>query len=94
MIEAVETDSGVTFSVRAQPNAKKNAIVGKYGGRIKIAVAAVPEKGKANKAIADLIAKELNIKNSQVNVVSGLTSKDKKIHITGLSIKDLKGLEL
>ena len=94
MIEAFETDTGVTFLVKVQPNAKKNSIVGEYGNRLKVTVTAPPEKGKANKAVIDLISKELKIKASCVSVVSGQTAKDKKIHIKGESLEYLRQLKI
>lgn len=94
MIEAFETDTGVIFLVKVQPNAKKNAIVGEYGNRLKVTVTAPPERGKANKAVIDLISKELKIKVSRISVVSGQTAKDKKVHIEGESLKCLRRLEI
>ena len=46
---------GVTLAVRAQPGAKKTAIVGVYGegntAQLKIAVQAPPVEGRANEAL-------------------------------------------
>lgn len=92
MIETFKTDSGVTLSVKVQPNAKKEGIIGEHNNKLKVAVTAAPEKGKANKALINLIAKGLDIKPSQVNLISGLTSRDKKIHIKGIAPEDLKRL--
>ncbi len=38
-----------------------------------------PEKGKANKAIVKVLAKWLNMKSSDIQIVSGEKSKDKEI---------------
>lgn len=51
--------------------------------RLKARVRAVPENGKANRAIEKLIAKRLKIAKSTVSVVSGETSRNKTIRIDG-----------
>ena len=65
------------FMVKAMPKASKNAIKLDEQGNIKIYVTAVPEHGKANKAIINLIAKELKIAKSQLKLIRGETSKEK-----------------
>ncbi len=90
MIECLETDSGVTLSLKVQPNAKKSRVVGLHGDKLKVAVTAVPEDGKANKAVIALLSKELGIKASMMSIVSGLTSRDKKIFIEGGSKDSVK----
>jgi len=50
-------------------------------GTWKVKVAAVPEKGKANRALCEFIAEKLGVAKSRVRVVSGQTSRDKRIHI-------------
>ena len=87
MIEITETDTGLSVLIKVQPNSKENAIVGKYGKRLKISVTSPPEKGKANKAVIKLMATVLGIKTSQINIVSGQTTREKKIHIIGMSLK-------
>ena len=89
MVGVTETDSGISLLLKVQPNAKKNSIVGKHGDRLKISVTAPPDKGKANKAVIKLMARELEVKASQISVISGQTSRDKKVQIKGISLKDL-----
>ncbi|AKI02981.1 putative ACR, YggU family [Hoeflea sp. IMCC20628] len=51
--------------------------------RLKARVRAVPENGKANRAIEKLIAKRLKIAKSKVRVISGDTSRNKTLRIDG-----------
>lgn len=92
MIELIENDSGLTVSLKVQPNAKRNTIIGEHGNKLKLSVTAVPENGKANKAVVVLLSKELGIKASNIQIVSGFTSRDKKVHIKGLFIKNFNEL--
>lgn len=75
--------------VKALAGATRNGIVGTHDGSLKVAVTQVPEKGKANKAIAKVIASVLGLKNSQVELSSGATSTNKSFVITGVEFTEL-----
>ena len=62
------------LAVKAVPNASRSRIVGLWDGHLKIAVAAPPEKGKANKAIAELLAETLSVPKNRVTLESHPTS--------------------
>lgn len=83
---------GCLLSVRAQPGARKNAVVGEHGGALKIAVTAPPEDGRANEAITDLLRKWLGVKRGQIEISNGLRSRDKQFLIRGLSAPELMSL--
>ena len=89
MINVTEKDSGIIIPVKVQPNASKERIVGEYNGQLKIAVTAAPEKGKANKAIIKLLAEKLGTKISSIRVISGETSRDKRVFIEGVKASSL-----
>ena len=61
MIELTEHPEGVVLPVRAQAGASKNGIRGEQNGMLKVSVTQVAEKGKANKALAETIAKGLGL---------------------------------
>jgi uncharacterized protein len=75
---------GVVIAVRAQPGAWKNGITGEHDGALKVSVTQAPEKGKANKALIEVIAKGLGLKKSQVSLLSGETSQRKKFLLCGV----------
>ena len=78
------TDAGIIIPIVAKPGAKRDDVVGVYGTSLKVAVTAAPERGKANKAILKLLAKRLGVSPSSVAIVSGETSKQKKILVQGV----------
>ncbi len=84
-----ETNSGIVISVKVTPNAKKSEIVGLENDELKIRVAAVPDKGKANDALIAFLAKTLQVSKSQIILVNGLASRHKKLSISGISGHDL-----
>ncbi len=92
MLDIVTTNSGIILSIRTQPGSSKNRIIGEYGGRLKLAVTAAPEKGKANKAVIELLAGTLRINESSIQIISGESSRDKRLMIEGLTPEDVKSL--
>ena len=81
---------GCVVSVRAQPGARNNRIVGEHGGAIKVAVTAPPDRGRANAAIADVLAKALGCKTSQIELLAGPTSRNKTFLIRGTKPDQLR----
>lgn len=90
MIELEATDEGVILPVQAQPKSRKNAVVGIHAGRLKVAVTQAPEKGKANEAVRRVLADELRIKHSQISLISGETSTQKRFLISDISLEMLR----
>lgn len=90
LIALEQRDAGVILPVRAQPGAKKNALTGEHAGQLKVSVTQAPEKGKANAAIIDVLTNALSLKRSQVSLISGETSSQKKFLITGIAMADLQ----
>ncbi|HTN77938.1 MAG TPA: DUF167 domain-containing protein [Pirellulaceae bacterium] len=81
---------GVLLPVRAQPGSRKNELKGEQNGALKVAVTQVAEKGKANKAIIDLLCDELHLRKSQVELIAGETAGQKKFLIHDLNVEELQ----
>lgn len=69
------------IQVRAQPRAKKIAVVEEAPDQFKIYLNTPPVDGKANSALIEILAKHLGIPKSRISQVSGLTSRDKIFQI-------------
>jgi len=80
---------GMILSVRAHPGARRNEIRGVQDGMLKVSVTQSPEKGKANKALIELLAKQLGLKKSQIELVAGETSHLKRLLVHGIDGKEL-----
>ena len=89
MIALEERADGVLLLVKAQPAAHRNAIRGEQNSMLKISVTQAPEKGKANQAIIEVLAEELGLKRSQIELVSGETASQKKFLIRDCSLATL-----
>ena len=81
---------GSALAVRAQPGAKRNEVAGIRDGMLLVRVTQAPEKGKANKAIALVIAKSLGLRRSQVELLSGETSRQKRFLIREMPPEELR----
>ncbi len=80
---------GATLAVRAQPGAKKDAVLGRHGDAVKIAVTAPPEDGRANAALVEYLKSWLGVKRSQVELLSGEKNRNKVFLIRGLTAAEL-----
>jgi len=74
----------VKLNILVQPGANRNRIAGYHGERVKIGVSAPPEKGKANKAVCELLAREFGVRKSDVRVVSGVRCREKTVEVLGI----------
>ena len=85
-----DDDAGAVIAVKAVPGASRDRIVGALGDALKIATAAAPEKGKANKAIAATLAKALGVDKRSVELVAGPTGPRKEFRIAGMTAEQLR----
>jgi hypothetical protein len=85
-----EGPDGVSFAVRVQPRARRNAIVGELGDALKIALTAPPVNGRANEARVKFLAAVFELPRASITIVSGQSSRNKVIRVTGLSVDELK----
>lgn len=72
------------FGVAARPGQPRSAVLGVHGQALKVAVAAPPEKGKANEELVRFLAKALGVGRGQVVLVSGQGSRDKAVRVEGI----------
>ena len=87
MIDLAEKNGMLVFKVRVVPRASKSEIVGELGDALKIRLTAPPIDGAANKELIKLLSKTFGISKSEVEILSGGTSKTKRIRIAGLKKK-------
>ena len=68
---------GARIALRVTPRARRNAIQLDADGTIRVHVTAPPEDGKANAAVAALLAKAMGVARTRLVLVRGVTSRDK-----------------
>jgi uncharacterized protein len=89
VIAITEHAEGCVLPVRAQPGARKSAILGEHAGALKVAVTAPPEDGRANQALVKTLRDALELKRSQIEILSGMTSRDKRFLVRGVKAQEL-----
>ena len=90
MIAVTEHAEGLVLPVRAQPGARRSGVQGEQGGALKVAVTAPPQDGRANEALAEVLREALGLKRSQLELVGGATSRDKRFLVRGLARAELE----
>jgi uncharacterized protein (TIGR00251 family) len=75
--------------VKVLPKTSREEIVGWEGDSLKIRLKAAPEKGEANKALIAFLSKTLGISKQSISIVSGETSRKKKLSLAGISQEEL-----
>mgnify|MGYP001180483160 CR=1 FL=1 len=84
-LEITARDDSFILRLRVAPKAARTRISGVYGGALKLSVTEVPERGRATAAVLALLAEQLGLPKRCVRVVSGETSQDKIVAISGFS---------
>jgi uncharacterized protein len=77
--------SGLTFAVRVTPRAGRTSIAGVRGSALAIRLAAAPADGAANDALIAFLAATFDRPRRDVTIVSGHTSRNKRVAIAGLT---------
>ena len=73
-----------TIEIQVQPKASRNRVV-THGGTVKVYVTAAPERGRANKAVIEVIASGLGVPKREISIVTGERSRTKLLAVEGLS---------
>ncbi len=74
----------VVIDVHVQPRSGRTAVVGRHGTALKVRVAAPPVDGTANDATRALLARTLGVKDGAVTLVSGASSRSKRVRVDGV----------
>jgi hypothetical protein len=83
-------DGAVRFEVHAKPRAKKSKVIGERGDAVEIALAAPPVDGAANEELVRFVAKVLAVRQRDIELVRGESSRDKLLAVTGLTVEEIE----
>jgi uncharacterized protein (TIGR00251 family) len=81
MTDIKEQDGSVIFDVRVIPRSSKNEVVGEHDGAIRIKLKSPPVDGAANEELIRLLSKQLDTSRSDIEIISGHTSRTKRVRI-------------
>ena len=71
----------MNLTIKVITNAKQTEVVEEKNNHLKIKLKATPVKGKANAELIKLLSKKYKISKSKIEIIKGLTSKEKLIRI-------------
>jgi uncharacterized protein (TIGR00251 family) len=80
-----DSEYSYSFTVRVVPRASRSEVVGIHDGVLKLRIASAPVDGAANREVITILAKHFGVSKSDISIVSGETSKNKRIKIANLS---------
>ena len=92
MLEVLEREGVVLFSLRVQPRASKDEICGEIGGALKVRLRAPAVEDRANEALVEFLAGLLKTSKSAVRILSGERSRTKRIEISGVTRQQILAL--
>jgi uncharacterized protein YggU (UPF0235/DUF167 family) len=69
---------------RVSPGARPSQLIGRYGDGWKVRVTAAPEGGRANEAVLELLAAELDLPRRSLSIVSGHGAREKVVQMEGI----------
>lgn len=67
---------GEEFALRVTPRAGRNELRDE-AGQLRVQVTAVPEDGRANRAVQELLADALGVAKGRLTLIRGATARDK-----------------
>lgn len=73
-------DLSKIFNVRVIPRSRQNKVV-ENDGALRVYTTTVPENGRANDAVVELLSDYFDVPKSKIKIIKGLTGRDKVITI-------------
>lgn len=83
---------GTTLLLHCQPGAKVSRVVGEHGERLKISLNAPAVDNKANEVLIVWLSDRLSVPRKQIELLSGHTSRQKRVLIRGVSVDAIRAL--
>ncbi|NIR29141.1 MAG: YggU family protein [Gammaproteobacteria bacterium] len=71
----------LALSIRLQPRAARDEVMGAQGDRLKVRVSAPPVEGAANERLMRLLAREFGVPRSRVSLLTGARGRDKRVAV-------------
>ncbi len=85
-----KTKDGVTIGVRVVPRAGRAGIAGTREGALLVRLNAAPVDGAANAELIEFIADALDVPKRSISITAGEKSRRKTVHVSGLSLDEVR----
>lgn len=80
----------VLVRVHVAPRASRDEVLGTQGGELRVRLHAPPVEGAANAALMALLAHVLDVRQNQVQIVAGWSSRRKLVAVQGLDMGEVQ----
>lgn len=87
-----EEGTAVVVRLCIQPRASRNGWNGLHNGELKLQLTAPPVDGAANEACRAFLAKQFGVAKASIRLLSGETSRHKRLRIEGVSVRQVEQL--
>ena len=85
-----ERAEGVRISVQVRPKSSRSAVLGVRDGALEVALTSPPADGAANAELMKLLARELGVKRTGVEIVVGQSHRSKVVAVYGISAAEVR----
>jgi len=89
-VALVQTENGVELPIRVIPGASRNEIGGSREGALLVRITAAPEKGKANRAIVELLATAFDLRKKDLDLIRGERHRNKCFLLRGATLSGIE----
>lgn len=83
-------EAATRLPIKVVPGSSREGVAGWLGGALKIRVSAPAERGRANAAVEEILAKALGLPKQHVRIVAGTSAARKVVEIAGLSEAEIR----
>jgi uncharacterized protein (TIGR00251 family) len=80
----------VLLDIRVQPGAREDRVIGRSDGRLRIKIHAKAREGEANEALLRFLSKRLGVARSQLRIVSGERSREKRVRVEAVAPSEVE----
>lgn len=89
-LDVRDVAGGAAIAVKAVPGASRDRVAGVLGDCLKVVTSAPAEKGRANRAIAGILAGALGVGRRAVALTAGAASPRKQFRVAGLNAAEVR----
>jgi uncharacterized protein len=89
-LELISRGGGVEVAIWAKPRASKSRVLGVREGQLEVAIAAPPVDGAANTELLRVLASQLGISRSRVELLAGQAGRTKRVRFYGMSEAEVR----
>jgi uncharacterized protein (TIGR00251 family) len=89
-VSITESSGSLQIAVRVVPRAGRTGVAGVREGALVVRLAAPPVGGAANEALVAFLGSLVDRPKRDVAIVSGSTSRDKRVRIHGVTVRELQ----